>query len=118
MYHAHTPARSLSTTSDPLRQYPEIPELLWWYKCARKYPYPSDLIACLIAETRSEEYRHYPCPVDSTHWHVGRGQNNAEKKYLVQRAKRAYRKAVRDEIWREHVGRTEEEKARVEASIA
>lgn len=101
-YHAHRSPRTLTTTSDPLREYPATWELLRWYRCFRKVPYPTEIIASILAEERSSEYRHYPCPLDPTHWHIGRGGNRANPKYLVQRAKRTYRKAVRDEIWMEH----------------
>lgn len=116
-YHANVSPRTLSTVNgDPLANYPKHWELLRWYKCWRKLPYPSDLIAALIAETRSEEYRHYPCPFEPTHWHIGRGGNRANPRQLLQRAKRTYRKAVRDEIWAEYeekqrVVREEEERA-------
>lgn len=115
-YHANVSPRSLSTVTDPLREYPAHWELLRWYRCWRKYPYPNEVSAFLIAEKRSEEYRHYPCPVDSTHWHIGRGRNKADPAKLSQRAKRSYRKAVRDEIWREY----EQKKANAteESSVA
>ena len=93
--------RALSTVQDnPLLGYPAHWELMRWYRCWRKYPYESEIHAALVAESRQEEYGHYPCPLDSQHWHVGRGGNRADPKKLTQRAKRTYRKAVRDEIWR------------------
>ena len=104
-YHAHTSPRTLSTVTDPIRLYPAHWELMRWYDCWRKYPYPTDLIAALIADERPEEYRHYPCPVNPEHWHIGRGGNHADPKYRSQRAKRSYRKAVRDEIRTEIQGR-------------
>lgn len=104
-YHAHLSPRSLTTVTDPIRQYPEHWELFRWYACWRKYPYPSEVIAALVVETRDEEYRHYPCPLEPHHWHIGR--KKASGNWLPS-AKRRYRKAVRDEIWREHVVRQEE----------
>lgn len=101
-YHAHRSPRTLTTTDDHLREYPHTWELLKWYKCWRKVPYPTEILAAILADERSEDYRHYPCPIDSTHWHIGRGGNQANPKYLIQRAKRCYRKAVRDEIWAEY----------------
>jgi hypothetical protein len=100
--------RSLQTVVDPLRGYPDRWELMRWYRCWRKYPYPTEVIAALVAEGRSEEYAHYPCPLDPTHWHIGRGGGaNSAKQQFIQ-AKRVFRKAVRDEIWRAHVVREEE----------
>lgn len=119
-YHPNLSARSLTTTDNHLTQYPAHWELLRWYRCWRKYPYPSDVIAALMVEMRTDGYAHYPCPVDPTHWHIGRGGNGADPRKLLQRAKRSYRKAVRDELWREYerkqalVGiREEEERALV-----
>lgn len=97
-YFAHVSPRTLSTVTDPIRSYPANWELMHWYDCWRKYPYPVEVAAAIVAERRSEEYRHYPCPRDPSHWHVGRGGNQANPKYRLQRAKRSYRKAVRDEI--------------------
>lgn len=75
-------------------------------------PYPSEVIAALIVQDRPPEYSHYPCPLDPVHWHIGRGggQNTSKKRYA--QAKRVFRKAVRDEIWRDHVVRQEEERER------
>ncbi len=89
--------------------------MMKWYLCWRKYPYPSEVIAALMVETRHEGYAHYPCPLDGSHWHIGRGGGgNSSSKRLIQ-AKRTFRKAVRDEIWREHVVREEEEQRRARA---
>jgi hypothetical protein len=111
-YHPHMSPRSLTTVQDPLRGYPARWELMRWYLCWRKVPYPSDVIAALVVEERPEEYSHYPCPLDPTHWHIGRGggQNSSNKRFI--QAKRVYRKAIRDEIWRAHVRKTEEERQR------
>lgn len=109
-YHPHLSPRTLTTVDNPLLGYPAYWELMKWYKCWRKYPYPSEVIAALVVETRPEAYQHYPCPLDPTHWHIGRGRNGADPRKLAQRAKRSYRKAVRDEIWREHVVRQAEER--------
>lgn len=107
-YRPHTSPRELTTVVDPLRGYPARWELMRWYTCWRKYPYPTEVIAALIVEGRREEYAHYPCPMEPSHWHIGRGggQNSANHRYI--QAKRVYRKAVRDEIWRAHVVREEE----------
>jgi hypothetical protein len=110
-YHANMSPRSLSTVRDHIREYPARWELLRWYKCWRKLPYPSDLIAALIAEERPG-YSHYPCPYGEPHWHIGRGGNKANPAQLTQRAKRVYRKAVRDEIWADY----EQEQQRQEAA--
>ena len=101
-YLTYVSPRTLSTVKDPIREYPSTWELLKWYLCWRKVPYLSEIFAAFLAEERSEEYGHYPCPVDPTHWHIGRGHNKADPRYRIQRAKRVYRKAVRDEIWAEH----------------
>ncbi len=106
-YITYMSARDLQTPKSVM-EYPAYWELMKWYKCWRKIPYPSEVIAAIIAEERSEEYRHYPCPLYPHHWHIGRGGGLADKRKLTQRAKRSYRKAVRDEIWAEH-----EEKLRV-----
>lgn len=111
-YHAYLSPRLLTTVEDPLRNYPAGWELLRWYRCLRKYPYESEVIAALVAEVRGEEYSHYPCPINPAHWHIGRGGPPKNKAQYSQ-AKRVFRKAVRDEIWREHVVR-EEERARRE----
>ena len=108
-YHTHRSPRTLETVQgDPLKSYPAYWELMKWYLCWRKVPYPSDAIAGLLVETRGEEYSHYPCPLDTSHWHIGRGGNKSDLKKRVQQAKRTYRKAVRDEIWRAYVVREEE----------
>ena len=112
-YHANLSPRSLTTVTDHLSGYPAYWELMKWYLCWRKYPYPTEIIAALVAEDRTEGYSHYPCPIDPTHWHIGRGHRDADKKKRHAQAKRVYRKAVRDEIWRAHVVR-EEESARSE----
>lgn len=93
---------ALKTVVDPLRGYPAYWELMKWYLCWRKYPYPSEVIAALVVETRSEGYSHYPCPVDSDHWHIGRGDNSKSNRNKIPQAKRTYRKAVRDEIWQRY----------------
>ena len=101
--------RSLTTVKDPLSGYPAYWELMKWYFCWRKVPYPTEVIAALIVQDRSEEYSHYPCPlVDGAHWHIGRGGRNGDPKRRLAQAKRTYRKAVRDEIWRAHVVREQE----------
>jgi hypothetical protein len=100
--------RSLTTVLDPLLGYPAHWELMKWYLCWRKYPYPSEVVAALVVEARTDGYAHYPCPLDSTHWHIGRGGGRNTRSKQVPQAKRVYRKAVRDEIWREY-----EEKQRV-----
>lgn len=102
MYHANMSPRSLTTVSDPLKGYPAYWEIMRWYLCWRKYPYPTEVIAALIVETRGDEYSHYPCPVDKDHWHIGRGDNSKSNHHKHPQAKRTYRKAVRDEIWREY----------------
>lgn len=86
-----------------MKGYPAYWELMKWYLCWRKYPYPSELTAAFVAEERAEGYRHYPCPLDPTHWHIGRGDGHKSVKHRLPQAKRTYRKAVRDEIWRNHV---------------
>lgn len=101
MYHANMSPRTLSTVDRPLYEYPAHWELLRWYKCWRKLPYPTEILAFLIAEDR-EGYSHYPCPYNEPHWHIGRGGNRANPRQIGQRAKRVYRKAVRDEIWAEY----------------
>jgi hypothetical protein len=108
-YHANVSPRSLTTVKDPLSGYPAYWELMRWYLCWRKVPYTSEIFAAIIAENRSEGYSHYPCPLDPSHWHIGRGGNKGDKKKRLAQAKRVYRKAVRDEIWRAHVVRQEEE---------
>jgi hypothetical protein len=109
-YHANMSPRSLETVVDPLRGYPAYWELMKWYLCWRKVPYPSEVIAALIVETRSEGYSHYPCPLDPAHWHIGRGGGGpVDHSRRLSQAKRTYRKAVRDEIWRAHVVREEEQ---------
>ena len=107
-YHAHLSPRELSTVTKPLEEYPARWELMAWYVCWRKHPYAAEIHAALVAETRSEAYSHYPCPLDSTHWHIGRGGKDADPRKRLTQAKRTYRKAVRDEIWRAHVVREEE----------
>lgn len=104
-YRAYTSPRSLTTTTDHLRVYPQHWELMRWYLCWRKFPYPVEGHALLLAEGRGEEYSHYPCPKNPEHWHIGRGHNQAPKNMLTNRAKRVYRKAVRDEIWAETLER-------------
>lgn len=106
-YHANVSPRALSTVTDPLAGYPAYWELKWWYLCGRKYPY-SEIVAAIVAEERGSEYSHYPCPVNPEHWHIGRGGGGRTYKQQIGQAKRSYRKAVRDEIWREHVVRQEE----------
>lgn len=108
-YHANMSPRSLTTVKDPLSGYPAYWELMKWYLCWRKVPYPTEVIAALLAEARPEGYSHYLCPLDPSHWHIGRGGNKSNKKKRHAQAKRVYRKAVRDEIWRAHVVRQEEE---------
>ena len=114
LYHPNMSPQSLVTAAeDPLSGYPKRWELMRWYLCWRKYPYPTEIIALLVAEARPEGYSHYPCPLDSTHWHIGRGggQNGSKKRYI--QAKRVYRKAVRDEkIEAYRVVREQEERAR------
>lgn len=100
-YRPHTSARTLQTVQNPLSGYPAYWELMKWYTCWRKYPYPSEVIAALVVESRPGEYRHYPCPLDPFHWHIGRGDNTSSRNQRHTQAKRVYRKAVRDEIWRE-----------------
>lgn len=114
IYHAQRSPRTLETVrGNPLSGYPAYWELMKWYLCWRKVPYQTEVIAALVVEERSEEYRHYPCRLDSSHWHIGRGGGGKPKKQQYAQAKRTYRKAVRDEIWREHVVRQEaEERAR------
>jgi hypothetical protein len=111
-YHPHQSPRSLTTVTDHLRGYPAYWELMKWYLCWRKVPYPTEVIAALVVEDRPEEYSHYPCPMHPDHWHIGRGGGNTDPKRRFQQAKRTYRKAVRDEIWRNHVVRQDEERAR------
>lgn len=108
-YRPYTSPRSLGV-QDPIREYPPLPVLMQWYLCTRKYPYPTEAIAALIVDDRDETYGHYLCTVDPTHWHLGRGGNHTTMRQKITQAKRVFRKAVRDEIWREHVVR--EEKAR------
>jgi hypothetical protein len=108
-YHPNVSPFTLTTVKDHIREYPDYWELMKWYICWRKVPYPTEIIAALIAEERSDGYSHYPCPMDPDHWHIGRGggrQTNKAKRF--QQAKRVFRKAVRDEIWRNHVRKTEE----------
>lgn len=112
-YHPHMSPRTLTTVKDPLVGYPAYWELNRWYLCWRKVPYPTEVIAALIVQDRPPEYSHYPCPIDSTHWHIGRGGGGKHPKHRLAQAKRTYRKAVRDEIWRAHVVREQErERAR------
>lgn len=112
-YHPHVSPRSLTTVTNHLVGYPAIWELRLWYLCWRKYPYPTEVTAALVAEDRPPEYSHYPCPLDPTHWHIGRGGGANPRKQQIAQAKRVYRKAVRDEIWRDYVVRQEaEERAR------
>jgi hypothetical protein len=102
-YHAHVSPRSLTTIAgDPLRNYPAYWELMKWYLCWRKVPYESEIVAALLAEDRQGEYSHYPCPLDPSHWHIGRGDGTKTARQRHPQAKRVYRKAVRDEIWRDH----------------
>jgi hypothetical protein len=110
MYHANVSPQSLSTVVDPLKGYPARWELMRWYTCWRKTPYVTEAIAALVAEARPEGYAHYPCPLDASHWHIGRGgRPNPYKQQLVQ-AKRVYRKAVRDEKIEAHrVARIQQE---------
>lgn len=105
-YHSHVSPRSLSSLErqSPLSAYPAHWELMRWYKCWRKTPY-SEVIAALVVPDRGPEYSHYPCPFDPSHWHIGRGFNKANPKYLTARAKHTYRRAVRHEIWAEHEAR-------------
>lgn len=118
MYHAEMSPLALMTVDDPLKGYPARWELMRWYRCWRKYAYPSDVVAALLAEARPDGYAHYPCPLDSTHWHIGRGGGaNPAKQQHIQ-AKRVYRRAVRDEIWRAHVVRqAAEERERERTAI-
>jgi hypothetical protein len=104
-YHPNMSPRSLTTVADPLKGYPAHWELMKWYLCWRKYPYPSEVISALVVEDRGDEYSHYPCPLDGQHWHIGRGGNSKPNHRKVPQAKRTYRKAVRDEIWREYEAR-------------
>lgn len=97
-YKAEVDPRQLSTVTDPLRGYPEIWELLLWYRCWRKYPYPSEVIAALVVQDRRDDYHHYPCPLGGEHWHIGRGSGGKRVRDLIAGAKRRYRKSVRDEI--------------------
>ena len=108
-YHTHRSPTSLTTVKDPLRGYPAYWELMKWYLCWRKTPYAPEIVAAILAEERGEAYAHYPCPLDDTHWHIGRGGTPNPRKQQFQQAKRVYRRAVRDEIWRRHVVRQEEE---------
>lgn len=111
-YHPNMSPRSLVTVEDPLYGYPARWELMRWYLCWRKVPYLTEVIAALVVDDRPPEYSHYPCPLDPSHWHIGRGGGgNSSKRRFIQ-AKRVYRKAVRDEIWRAHVVREEEERRR------
>lgn len=113
-----SPSLLETALEDPLSGYPARWELMRWYLCWRKYPYPTEAIAFLVAEGRSAEYAHYPCPLDPTHWHIGRGggQNGSKQRYI--QAKRVYRKAVRDEKIEAYVGRKqEEERARERAAV-
>lgn len=109
-YHSHVSPRSLSTLDgkDPIRNYPAHWELLRWYKCWRKYPYAAEGHAALIVKERVGDYSHYPCTYDSGHWHIGRGKNRANRSGLTQRAKHTYRRAVRHEIWQEHLQKGQE----------
>ena len=107
-YQPYTSPRTLGV-KDPIRHYPEIRVLMDWYLCTRKYPYPSEVIAAIMAEERDETYGHFLCTVDPTHWHIGRGGNHTTYRQKIVQAKRVFRKSVRDEIWREHVVRQEEE---------
>lgn len=100
-YRPHT-SPSLLETAATVWDYPARWELLLWYRCLRKYPYPSDVIAAIMAGERSKEYSHYPCRVSPEHWHIGRGHNKADPSKLLSRAKRSYRKAVRDEVIERH----------------
>lgn len=120
LYHTNMSPQSLTTAGDdPLVGYPARWELMRWYLCWRKYPYPSEIIACLVAEARPEEYAHYPCPLDPTHWHIGRGGGgNTSKKRHIQ-AKRVYRKAIRDEkIEAYRVGQQQQEEERARERTA
>lgn len=90
--------------------YPAYWELMKWYLCWRKVPYSTEIIATLLAETRGEEYSAYPCPLDAHHWHIGRGGGGKTNRERISQAKRTYRKAVRDEIWRSHVEQKTEER--------
>lgn len=108
-YHAHMSPRLLTTVTDHIREYPARWELMKWYTCWRKYPYPTEITALLVAQARPEGYAHYPCPLEPTHWHIGRGggQNTSNKRFI--QAKRVFRKAVRDEIRDAYVVRQQEE---------
>lgn len=110
-YHPNMSPRSLQTVKDGdfIRHFPKYWELMKWYLCWRKVPYQSEVIAALMVETRTDDvYSHYPCPLDNSHWHIGRGGGKTDPKRRLGQAKRTYRKAVRDEIWRAHVVRDEE----------
>ena len=101
-YHAHMDPRTLPGVIDPLLGYPRFGVLMNWYQCWRKVPYQAEIFAAILAEERAGEYRHYPCPLDPDHWHIGRGHGGRRRKDQLPQAKRVYRKAVRDEIIREH----------------
>jgi hypothetical protein len=117
-YRPHTSPRALTTVKNPLSGYPAYWELMKWYLCWRKYPYPTEIIAALVVQDRPEEYSHYPCPLDPTHWHIGRGGGKQDVRRRHAQAKRVYRKAVRDEIWRNHVVRQEAEERSDRGSAA
>lgn len=107
-YHPNTAPSTLSTIEGDITVgYPRNWELRKWYLCWRKYPYPSEVVAALMSEER-EGYRHYPCPLGHPHWHLGRGAGSRPWHQQIAQAKRTYRKAVRDEIWRNYVVRQEE----------
>lgn len=106
VYKAFTSPFTLTTTEDHLRAYPKHGELMRWYLCLRKYPYAQETHAALVVFEKGEEYSHFPCQIDPTHWHIGRGHGKAPRNMLTQRAKRRFRKAVRDEIWAAHEKRS------------
>jgi hypothetical protein len=120
MYHSQVSPRTLTTIpGDPISNYPARWELMLWYRCWRKYPYPTEAIAAIAVEGKSEDYAHYPCPIDPSHWHHGRGGGGRTSKQQHIQAKRVYRKAIRDEIRRAYdVVHQQEERERGRAAAA
>lgn len=110
-YHPHRSPRTLETAPEnPLSGFPAFWELMRWYLCWRKVPYEAEIVAAILAEERNGAYSHYPCPVDPSHWHIGRGDGSKNARQRLPQAKRVYRKAVRDEIWREYEERVARER--------
>lgn len=102
LYRPFQAARDLPNHQHPLLGYPPFGVLMDWYQCGRKVPYEAEIHAAILAEERQGEYRHYPCPLDAFHWHIGRGAGGRRRRDQLPQAKRVYRKAVRDEIRREY----------------